>query len=765
MAQKRTVSKTWCFISAALLFIVLCAALCLEYRLPFSSVEDTVVEGNLIYGINSNGVDTEIFRVSVEDGTGKFLRVPLSSKKAVITLYNPQYYDGCVHFDEALYAQDGSVSERRVFWDEKRNRLVVEHGKGSEFFSMATDDQDWVVSAAELPSAAILEKDGREMLYLWKNGRSHLIDSVRMPFKIVAGRLILALIVSVLLYLGLRLAGNLLSYYHLDPGLRVYLCFLTLIIFLLMMPVVSEYTRHYLYAFASRHALYHVSETASLYAASINDEQLERFLELEEDFQPQRMDEVWKYKHNYAFEAPGDIQDGKEDMIPADMEAWGIYEIASGEDICVISRTGGKLRILCDDRDRIDPWLQNKSPVQRSYMVRAFEAGRVQSFVATAGKQRYATVYLPKRLSSGRRIVIGTRIPLSNVLMYFFMMRTNAVRACVLLGVLMLLIMIAAISRAFKPLDSLKKAVRGITAGDLTARASTKGFNEISHTAVEFNAMADQLERQSEGTDSYRHFYDAFASVSLLRRLSGRSLSGALRPGTSYRGKACILSVDLRGSCPDEAAKERVHAATLHSACSYGGHSGSFDEGCLRYVYTEDSESSLRSAVDFQQKLLNEGLPAVPAGITCGFVRLLVSGTDSRMSLNGPDSREAEALAAIAAALKIPVIISESLFLDVKRSYSKVHFRCLGRIGLGDYVPDAPLYELLDADPAAVKKARGYSLTIFENGVRAYARGDYFTARNEMIHVLDLEPEDLAARCYVMNCDRKEPPVVCQAKA
>jgi prephenate dehydrogenase len=110
-----------------------------------------------------------------------------------------------------------------------------------------------------------------------------------MPFKTVAGRLILAIILSVLLYLGLRLAGNLLSYYHLDPGLRVYLCFLTLVIFLLMMPVVSEYTRHYLYAFASRHALYHVSETASLYAASINDEQLERFLELEEvrKFQPE----------------------------------------------------------------------------------------------------------------------------------------------------------------------------------------------------------------------------------------------------------------------------------------------------------------------------------------------------------------------------------------------------------------------------------------------------------------------------------------------
>ena len=330
---------------------------------------------------------------------------------------------------------------------------------------------------------------------------------------------------------------------------------------------------------------------------------------------------------------------------------------------------------------------------------------------------------------------------------------------------LVVLLMLAAISLALRPLDSLKRAVKGITAGDLTARADARGFSEISHTAAEFNVMAERLEQQSEGTDSFRRFYDAFAPISLLRSLSGRSLSGALHPGASYSQNACTLAIDFRNGGLDEAARNRVHTLTLMSSGEYDGHAGSFDENGICYVYTGESKASLRHAVDFQQKLLNEGMSMVPAGISCGRATLLVSGNEGRMSLTGPDEQEAKSLAAIADALKIPVVISEALFLDVKRSYTKVHFRCLGRIGLGDFVPDAPLYELLDAEPAAVKKARGYSLTSFENGVRAYARGDYFTARNEMIRVLDLEPEDRAARCYVLNCDRKEPPVVCQAKA
>ena len=753
-----------CLISAVLLFIVLCVSLRLNYRLPFNSVEDTVVEGNMIYGINSNGVDTEIFRVSIEDGTGRFLRVPLTDRQHIVNLFNPQYYDGCVHFDEALYAADGTVTECRVYWNERNNRLVTEQGKGAEYFAMASDSRDWVISSAKVPSAAILERDGREMLYLWKNGRGHVIDSVRMPLKTVIIFLILSLIISVLFYFALRIAINLVSYYHLDPGLRIYLGFLTVILFLILTPLVSEYVRHYLYAFASRHTLYHVSETASLCAASLDDEQLERFLNLEDTFEPGRMAEVWKYNQELQYEAPGEDDSIVEGLIPEDMEAWSIYEIAAGEDICVISKTGRKLRILSGERDRVDPWLQNKSPLQRRRMVRAFETGKIQSFIATGGKQRYATVYLPDTLNSGRRILIGTRIPLNNVLMYFFMMRKSAVQACIILGAILVLLMLAAISLALRPLDSLKTAVKSITAGDLSARADARGFSEISHTAAEFNVMAERLEQQSEGTDSFRHFYDAFAPVSLLRSLSGRSLSGALHPGASYSRNACILAICLRGSGLDETGRSFVHSLALKSACEYGGHAGSFDDHDLCYVYTGESDASIRSAVDFQQKLLNEGLPMVPAGISYGSAGLLVTGNEERMSLNGPDDHEAKSLAAIADALQIPVVISEALFLDVKRSYSKVHFRCLGRIGLGDFVPEAPLYELLDAEPAVVKKARGYSLTGFENGVRAYARGDYFTARNEMIRVLDLEPEDLAARCYVLNCDRKEPPVVCQAK-
>ena len=174
--------------------------------------------------------------------------------------------------------------------------------------------------------------------------------------------------------------------------------------------------------------------------------------------------------------------------------------------------------------------------------------------------------------------------------------------------------------------------------------------------------------------------------------------------------------------------------------------------------------SAMRTATNLQQKLLVSEKPFAWSGIAYSPVTLRVIGNDGRRNVVEQDSDEAEILSRIAAELKIPVILSGSIYMDAVRNTAKLHFRCLGRIGCGDYIPDAPLYELLDANTASTRAIREYSKSVFERGVNAYSAGDYFTARNEMIRALELDPKDLAARCYVLNCDRKEPPAVCQTE-
>ncbi len=93
------------------------------------------------------------------------------------------------------------------------------------------------------------------------------------------------------------------------------------------------------------------------------------------------------------------------------------------------------------------------------------------------------------------------------------------------------------------------------------------------------------------------------------------------------------------------------------------------------------------------------------------------------------------------------------------------HFRCLGRVGTGAYAPEAPLYELLDADTPENKAAKERTKKIFEHGIQAYEAGDYFTARNDMIQVINDNPGDRTARSYILNCGRKEPPAVCQTES
>lgn len=84
-------------------------------------------------------------------------------------------------------------------------------------------------------------------------------------------------------------------------------------------------------------------------------------------------------------------------------------------------------------------------------------------------------------------------------------------------------------------------------------------------------------------------------------------------------------------------------------------------------------------------------------------------------------------------------------------------------MSLGEYSSGGELYALMDAELPDVRRKRERNLPDFEKGVSAYASGDYFTARVQMIQCLLTDPDDRTARSYCLNCERKEPPVICKA--
>ncbi len=760
--NERRPAYFWASIAASvLLFLILTAGIVRDHTFYFTSLDSALMQNGEVWGINSEGKDATVFRVSVDTSIGSILRVPLIENQRIITISDPFVSDGQLHLRKTFYEENGTFTEQQVYWDQSKNKLVEcsERPAGAAW----NDSDEGRVTEIDPPAGSSMRNKGRVQICVRKDGEIRILDCVRSAPGKTPRRILLALLCSLLLGIVLFVAGNLLTYYRLYPGAWIRMGILVLGMMFLLIPLAERQLSRSLYDYASKYALFHCRDSAYLHTLSIDGPQLRRFISEKDRFSPERMGEIWKYGMNEDSSGT-DLQDTvisyEKDQDRRD--AWSLYDdYVINEESCIIFKQGPNYRAFYDVQNQEAPWLTKISPVHRKYLERAFSSGTAQSFITVTGKQRYAAAFVPTETEAGQRVLVGTRIPLNGILYLFMRVRFRTIRLFMILTGILLVLLMAGSRIALRPLDSLKTAVRELTAGNLKARVEARGFNELHGLAKVFNLMAERMEKQSEGTDSHRLFYEAFLPASLLRRLSGRSVIGALRPDAVYRGDVCSLVIDPGRT--EEEEKSSIYENAVRSAEQFGGHHAGMDGALIKLVFTEKSKSALRAVTDLQQSLIADHKPFAWAGMAFCPVELCVIGNEKRMNVVEQDSSEAESLSGIAAALQIPVILTEGLYLDVIRSTTKLHFRCLGRLSGGDYTSREPLYELLDANTAGAKAAREFSRAAFENGVNAYVSGDYFTARNEMIRVLELDPEDLAARCYILNCDRKEPPTVCQA--
>ena len=157
------------------------------------------------------------------------------------------------------------------------------------------------------------------------------------------------------------------------------------------------------------------------------------------------------------------------------------------------------------------------------------------------------------------------------------------------------------------------------------------------------------------------------------------------------------------------------------------------------------------------------GLPG-RMGMAAGPVGLRVVEVRDRRALLTETMEDAGRLCGLSEIWQEGLITTEAVFKAAAECGSEFHFRHLGMVSVDGWCPGEELYELLDAETPEQRKVREDSAGQFEAGVRAYAAKDYFRARIAMISCLASDAEDRAARSYCMNCDRKEPPVICQAE-
>ena len=742
-----------------------------ERRFLFTSINNAVISEETVLGIDSDRMDTTVFLVSADTGIGEYLRVPVIQDKYIVNISDPLICGDTLYFRKSSYDTEGNITEEIVCWNVKKGRLenasipmfLWKMILAWEDMAVQRSEKSELLTEVDYPESSELNDSGKVRLCVLRNGNEKFIDNIqREPGKTTL-RLILSFLLSALVCAAILIICSLASYYHYYPGFVFRIGGMVVTMMVVFTILYGYKLGNDLYSFSSSHILAYCSDSATMRTYAVNKDILESFLKDEKTYE-ETVSKLWKYDLNRGFRvAESDEIEVMDDEASKDWKVWQMYDDrVITEEHCVILRKNSEYIVLTDEKNTKNPWLQDPYLTQKKNVGISFSEKTVQSLVTSIGGQPYAVSFVPMELDSGDNVIVATRVPMNNILTLIFTMSSRTMGILRILCIASLFILLSGISWALLPIDQLQGAIKEITGGNFKARTRCKGFNELHYLAKLFNVMADQLEKQSEGTDSYRIFYNEFLPASLIRRLSGRSVPGSIEPDSIYRMNASCIVIDRRNHSYSQEESIDFFKTAVNTAEEHGGHLASVNDDMIKIVCTESPASAMRTATNLQQKLLTSEKSFAWSGISYSPITLNVIGNAGRRNVVEQDSGEAEILSQIAAELKIPVILSGPIYMDAVRNTAKLHIRCLGRIGCGDYIPDAPLYELLDASTASTRAIREYSKSAFERGVHAYAAGDYFTARNEMIKALELDPEDLAARCYVLNCDRKEPPTVCQ---
>jgi len=78
--------------------------------------------------------------------------------------------------------------------------------------------------------------------------------------------------------------------------------------------------------------------------------------------------------------------------------------------------------------------------------------------------------------------------------------------------------------------------------------------------------------------------------------------------------------------------------------------------------------------------------------------------------------------------------------------------RCIGRLRVKGKTEPATVYEILEADPPALRDAKLGTLTLFHDAIEAWFAGDFWGAGHGFQQCANKVPDDVVARRYAAGC-------------
>jgi adenylate cyclase len=198
---------------------------------------------------------------------------------------------------------------------------------------------------------------------------------------------------------------------------------------------------------------------------------------------------------------------------------------------------------------------------------------------------------------------------------------------------------------------------------------------------------------------------------------------------------------------------------------AHGGIIDKYIGDAIMALFPDSPDAGLRGALAMIDKLdeYNAGRERagyraikIGIGINTGIVILGTIGGVSRMdgTVIGDAVNLAARLERLTKEYKVPLLISEYTLYSLENA-APYSIRFLDRTHVRGKQDNQSVFEVFDADPAALRIAKRETLKEFEQAMACYHLDDIPQAREYLSKVLAAAPDDAATRAYIERCDAR----------
>ena len=319
------------------------------------------------------------------------------------------------------------------------------------------------------------------------------------------------------------------------------------------------------------------------------------------------------------------------------------------------------------------------------------------------------------------------------------------------------------ISIIIKQLSAVGRVLHTIAGGDHTARVSYVARDELGRVSHGLNSMAEELHHQFDRITRLNESTIRFVPIQFMEHLGVSDIT-KMNLGDNVQREISVLFFDIRYfSINSEMMTARENFDFINKILGIAGpiirkHSGFVDKfiGDAAMALFVNGMDAVRAGIELYQTLVVDkdsrvkiGVDGITigVGIHSGSVMMGIVGENERLSSTviSANVNLASRLEGLSKQTGSGLLITRDTLNQLAGHEDEFAYRFIGMVQAAGVNEVVGLFDMLDALPPGVKRARLATKTVFESGVRKYHMKDYAAAVQRFEKVAAADPHDICA--------------------